>query len=108
MKDLYPEAVFPDVYIVIGRLTSGGTTSDRGLLIGAEMNGRTPGMPVEELNDWLKQVITPVDRIPHIIAHELIHFEQKYGGSEVLLVQSIREGSADFLAELISGRHINH
>ncbi|HET9226323.1 MAG TPA: hypothetical protein VFR31_06630, partial [Thermoanaerobaculia bacterium] len=29
LKDLYPEAVFPDVYFVIGRLTSGGTTSDR-------------------------------------------------------------------------------
>lgn len=108
LKDLYPEAVFPDVYFVIGRLNSGGTTSGRGLLIGAEMYGRTPGMPAEELSDWLRQVLTPVDRIPHIVAHELIHFEQKYGGSEVLLVQSIREGSADFLAELISGRHINH
>ena len=108
MKGLYPDAVFPDVYILIGRLTSGGTTSERGLLIGAEMNGRTPGMPEEELTAWLKQVLTPVDRIPQIVAHELIHFEQTHGGSEVLLGQAIHEGSADFIAELIAGRHINH
>jgi hypothetical protein len=32
-RELYPEARFPTVYFVIGRLTSGGTTSDRGLLM---------------------------------------------------------------------------
>src|SRR5690606_25554939 len=37
MKRLLPEAVFPDVHFVIGRLNTGGTTSARGLLIGAEM-----------------------------------------------------------------------
>lgn len=107
-KDLYPEAVFPDIYFVIGRMTSGGTTSDRGLLIGAEMFGKTAGMPEDELDGWLKSVLSPVDRIPHIVAHELIHFQQGSAGPNVLLAQSIREGSADFLAELISGRHINH
>jgi uncharacterized protein YjaZ len=49
----------------------------------------------------------PVEDIPHIVAHELIHFQQKSGRAQSLLAQSIREGSADFLAELISGRHIN-
>jgi len=107
LKNLYPDAVFPDVYFLIGRLTSGGTTSGRGLLIGAEMYGRTPGTPAEELSDWLRQVIKPVEEIPHIVAHELIHFEQKSPEPKTLLAQSLREGSADFLAELISGRHIN-
>ncbi len=107
LKRLYPDAVFPDVYFVIGRLSSGGTTSDRGLLIGAEMYGRTPETPTEELGDWLRQVLAPVDRVPHTVAHELIHFQQKYGEQPTLLGQSINEGSADFLAELISGRHAN-
>ena len=107
LKKLYPDAVFPDVYFVIGRLTSGGTTSDRGLLIGSEMYGRTPETPTDELNEWLRQVLAPVEDVPHIVVHELIHFQQKSQWKRSLLAQSIREGSADFLTELVSGRHIN-
>jgi hypothetical protein len=108
MKYLYEDAVFPDVYFLVGRMTSGGTLSNRALLIGAEMYGRTPNMPVEELGDWHRQVLATVDGVPHIVAHELIHYQQrKMAASNTLLSQSIREGSADFLAELISGRHIN-
>ena len=106
LKDLYPDAVFPPVYFVIGALNSGGTSSDDGLIIGAEMYGLTSGTPKDELNDWLLSVLQPVNRVPHIVAHELIHFQQKYDGG-TLLAASIKEGAADFLAELISGRHIN-
>jgi hypothetical protein len=104
LKYLDADAVFPDIYFLIGRLNSGGTVSDRGLLIGAEMHGRTPKTPVDELSDWLRQVTASAAEIPHIVAHELIHFQQRYPESPTLLGQSIREGSADFLAELISGR----
>jgi uncharacterized protein YjaZ len=42
------------------------------------------------------------------VAHELIHFQQPGPGLDpTLLEQSIHEGAADFVAELISGRHIN-
>jgi uncharacterized protein YjaZ len=47
-----------------------------------------------------------VGQVPHIVAHELIHFQQRYDGS-TLLSASIKEGAADFIAELISGNHIN-
>lgn len=106
LKELYPEAVFPPVYFVIGALNSGGTSSNNGLIIGADMYGLTPDTPTDELNDWLKAVIKPVDEVPHIVAHELIHFQQRYDGGN-LLAASIKEGAADFLAELISGKHIN-
>lgn len=106
LKDLYPESVFPPVYFVIGALNSGGTTSRSGLIIGAEMYGLTANTPMTELNDWLKTVIKPVDEIPHVVAHELVHFQQRYDGG-TLLAGSIREGAADFIAELISGKHIN-
>lgn len=106
LKELYPKAIFPPVYFVIGALNSGGTSSHDGLIIGAEMYGRTPHTPVEELDNWLVTVIKSVDHIPHIVAHELIHFQQQYDGGS-LLAASIKEGSADFIAELISGRHIN-
>lgn len=106
LKELYPQAIFPTVYFVIGALSSGGTTSDDGLIIGAEMYGLTPQTPMEELNDWLKAVVKPVDEVPHIVAHELIHVQQKYDGGP-LLTACIKEGAADFIAELISGKHIN-
>jgi Predicted Zn-dependent protease (DUF2268) len=106
LKELYPDAIFPPVYFVIGALSSGGTSSRDGLIIGAEMYGRTSNTPTKELNDWLLSVIKPVKEVPHIVAHELIHFQQDYDGG-TLLAASLKEGSADFLAELISGRHIN-
>lgn len=110
LKYLYPEAVFPDVYFVIGMLSTGGTTSGRALLIGAEMYGRTANTPEDVLSDWLKQVLAPVENVPTIVAHELIHFQQKSPLQQrlgTLLGQSINEGSADFIAELISGGNIN-
>lgn len=106
LKDLYPKAIFPPVYFVIGGMSSGGTSSDDGLIIGAEMYGMTPETPKGELNDWLLTVLKPVEDVPHIVAHELIHFQQTYDGG-TLLQASLKEGSADFIAELISGKHIN-
>ncbi|HEY7546137.1 MAG TPA: DUF2268 domain-containing putative Zn-dependent protease [Blastocatellia bacterium] len=107
LKYLYPDAKFPPVYFVIGRLSTGGTTSKRALLIGAEMYGRTTATPTEELEDWLKQVLAPVDNIPYIVAHELVHVQQKTVSNRALLGRCIIEGSADFIGEMISGRHIN-
>lgn len=104
---LYPEGVYPDVYFLIGRMNSGGTASPRALLIGTELFGRTEGMPEDELNGWLRAVIQPVDALPYIVAHELVHYQQDYAPGQTLLRQAIAEGVADFIAELISGRHIN-
>lgn len=91
MKARYPDAVFPDVYFVVGRLNTGGTVSQRGLLIGAEMYSDHSGV------------------VP-IVAHELVHYQQRpiSRGQRTLLAQSIMEGSADFVTELIVGDHINH
>jgi hypothetical protein len=106
LRELYPDAVFPDVYFLIGVLNSGGTTSDSGLLIGLEMHAKTPNTDVTELDSWLKQVLDSVDDLPHIIAHELIHYQQTSRGN-TLLARCFREGSADFVGELISGGQIN-
>ncbi|HXG65765.1 MAG TPA: DUF2268 domain-containing putative Zn-dependent protease, partial [Blastocatellia bacterium] len=108
LKELYPEAVFPDVYFLIGRMNSAGTVTDKGLLIGAEMHGLTKQTPMEELGDWHKAVLKSIEAIPYIVAHELIHYQQKYPEAEAtLLHRAVGEGSADFIAELISGKHIN-
>src|SRR5207237_10492565 len=62
-KSIYPAAVFPDVYFLIGVTNSGGTTGPRGLLIGTEMYGKTAKTPTDELNDWLRVVLTTVDHV---------------------------------------------
>jgi hypothetical protein len=107
LREIYPEAVFPDVYFVIGRMTSAGTLSDKGLLIGVDMFGKNPNAPVEELGAWHKAVVSSVDRLPYIVAHELIHYEQKNAEDGSLLARSIGEGVPDFVAELIAGDTIN-
>ena len=89
LKYWYPQAKFPPVYFVMGAFNSGGTSSGNGLIIGAE-----------------KQ--TDVSNIPNIVAHELIHFQQRRITRETtLLEQSVIEGSADFLGSLIAGYNVN-
>ncbi|ASK28994.1 hypothetical protein CEY12_02225 [Chryseobacterium sp. T16E-39] len=88
LKYWYPEAKFPPVYFVYGRFNSGGTTSHDGIIIGTEM-------------------LQNLDGITGLIAHELIHFQQNNKGNESLLKNSLLEGGADFVSELISGENIN-
>jgi uncharacterized protein YjaZ len=87
-KFLYPEAKFPPVYFVVGAFNTGGTSNKDGLIIGAEKQNN-------------------IDNVPTIVAHELIHFQQTFPKHSTLLSQSIIEGSADFIGELISGGNFN-
>jgi hypothetical protein len=108
LKELYEPAVFPNVYFVIGSMNSGGTITDTGLLIGLDMYGMNKNAPVEELGPWHRAVLRPIKEIPYIVAHELIHYQQKYPkDNSTLLAKAICEGSADFVGELISGGMIN-
>lgn len=105
-KTLYPNAVFPKVYMVPGLLNSGGTASEMGLFIGGDMYGRSEGMPVLELNDWQKEAIMEMNMLPQLIIHELMHFQQNYGDKinrDKVLYKIIEEGVCDFLVELSTG-----
>ena len=107
MRQLYPEATYPDVYFVVGRLATGGTTFGDHLLIGTEIYGRDPSTPIGELSDWEKGVTGQADQLPVIVAHEYAHTLQgAREGSGTLLRAALGEGSADFIAELIAGAHI--
>lgn len=103
----YPDAILPDVYIVIGAMNSGGTASRNGLLIGLDMYGRHDDMPEHELGEWHRQVLKPIAAIPAIVAHEMIHFQQASFEDRSLLAQSLREGIADFIGERLAGVTIN-
>jgi uncharacterized protein YjaZ len=89
LKYWYPDARYPPIYFVVGAFNSGGTISEEGVIIGAETQ-------------------TDINNIPYIVAHEIIHYQQKtWSENPTLLQQSIVEGSADFLGELISGVNTN-
>jgi hypothetical protein len=108
LEELYPAAVFADVYFVIGRMSSGGTTSSDKLLIGSEMYGLDGDAPTHELNDWERTVLRDQRILPAIVVHELIHVNQDHSSADSsLLAAAIIEGSADFLGELLVGRNIN-
>ncbi|NER10936.1 Predicted Zn-dependent protease [Muriicola jejuensis] len=105
-KTLYPEAVFPKVYVVPGLLNSGGTASEIGLFIGGDMFGRSSSMPVNELNDWQQEAIMEFNSLPQLILHELMHYQQNYSDTlheDTVLYKVIEEGVCDFLRELASG-----
>ena len=109
-KSLYPEAVFPKVFMVPGLLNSGGTASEMGLFIGGDMYGKSPSMPVHELNDWQRDAIMEIGALPQLILHELMHFQQNYSDTlheDTVLYKIIEEGVCDFLRELASGELVD-
>jgi len=101
MATLYPAATFPPVTFVIGRSSTGGTTTRDGIVIGLETMCR---VAVQDADVG--------ERFTHIIAHELVHVQQPAGQVDAppgatLLFQALLEGGADFMAELTSGDTAN-
>ena len=88
LKYWYPNAKFPPIYFVYGRFNSGGTSSPDGIIIGTEK-------------------LKNLDGVSGLIAHELIHYQQKITGKDALLKWCLLEGGADFIGELISGESVN-
>ena len=107
-KTVYPQARFPDVYFVIGSFSSGGTSTPNGLIIGLDQNCRTSDIPTDELTLWQKNNFSDLKGLPHVVAHELIHFQQNHLAQDTTLLRgALVEGMADFLGELISGKNAN-
>lgn len=100
LQKIFPGAVFPPVWFLVGHDGAGGLTRREGVLIAAE-----------------RFVAQPEDIVP-LVLHELAHFQQVmvqgvevyrsiYGPDQTLLALALREGSAELIAELTAGRHIN-
>jgi hypothetical protein len=85
-----PQAKVPAIYFVIGARNSGGTVTDKGLILGAEM-----------FSPRVNARLHPEDVLA-VAVHELIHFQQENKGQN-LLAQAMREGAADFFAERLVG-----
>ncbi|MEN7549127.1 DUF2268 domain-containing putative Zn-dependent protease [Rapidithrix thailandica] len=105
LHKLYPEAVFPDIYLVIGSMTARSTPTSVGLLVGVELYSKTDSTSTEELNAREKAISRTVDKLPALIAHDLVHYQQSYEEAPTLLAACIREGVAEFISVLITGQN---
>lgn len=106
-QELYPELKEAEMYFTIGGQRSGGTVSGNMVLVGAEIATGNPTTDVSEFkNDWFKNVFAKqsLDNIVYLNIHEYVHTQQKPNESSILLHQTIREGSCDFITELILGK----
>ncbi|MFL5742921.1 MAG: hypothetical protein ACJ75B_22065 [Flavisolibacter sp.] len=100
-KEIYPNFKPFKVCFAIGIKNTGGTTSSDYVLIGTEVTTAIEGTtsPTDE------EIIL---RIKGIVAHECVHTQQKPNADPQaikckLLYQSLREGSCDFIGQLVSG-----
>ena len=113
IESLYPPSVFPPVTFLIGRFNTAGTVRQSGILVGTEFFGIDDTTPLDELGDFQRANVKALDSLPLIIAHEHTHVLQSQAGapgsssSATLLEQSLHEGIADFVGELVSGGHMN-
>lgn len=97
---LLPTARFPPVTVLVGRGNSGGVTTEDGVVIGLEALCNA---------DWMQPDVG--DRFVHLIAHEYVHVQQPGASVDVaqptLLYQTLLEGDAEYVGELISGQPAN-
>jgi hypothetical protein len=113
IETLYPPAVFPPVTFLIGRFSTGGTIRPSGMLVGTEFYASDANTPLHELGAFQRANVRTLESLPLIVAHEHVHVMQAVAGklfvhsNQTLLEQSLLEGSADFIGELVSGGHVN-
>ena len=108
LAELYPEARFPNIYFLIGTLSTGGTTAHSGMLIGTEQSASGPDTPLDELPAWAQKGFPTHDfaSLVGLVVHEAVHTQQKPmppGQHDTLLRHALGEGIADFLSELAVG-----
>ena len=108
LAELYPEARYPNIYFLIGTLSTGGTTAQSGMLMGTEQSASDPTTPLDELPDWARKNMPnhTFASLVHLVVHEAVHTQQKPappGQPDNLLRHALGEGIADFLAELAVG-----
>lgn len=108
LKEIYPQAIFPPIYFVIGKFNSAGTISSDGLILAIDQACMSENAKISELTLWEKNNNSAFDELPYTVAHELIHYEQSgMASSPMLLKAALVEGMADFIGELISGKTAN-
>ncbi|MBS1649209.1 MAG: hypothetical protein JSR09_05830 [Bacteroidetes bacterium] len=116
-QQIYPNFKPKKVCFAIGLVNTGGTVSDKFLLIGTEVSTSTKNIDLSEFNNsaYSQQLASGdnvIQKIKNIIAHEYVHTQQirtddKNAIRCDLLYAVMQEGFCDFIGELTSGSQIN-
>lgn len=101
VKNVYPKFEPGDVCVFVGPMVIQASVPTGNIIfMGAEMNIPLNEIDLSEFEEDMSFIYQ--NDIKSTIIHETIHLQQK-GKSKNLLQLTIREGSADFLAELFLG-----
>ncbi|MBY0492424.1 MAG: DUF2268 domain-containing protein [Gemmatimonadaceae bacterium] len=111
IKQLYPNAFFPPVTLLVGRYSTAGTAGTSGLLVGFEFFGTDANAPLGALNSFARdnQKSWATDLAP-LVAHEHTHYLSLRAGATSarngapLYARVLHEGVAEFIASLVAGQ----
>lgn len=96
LHGLFPDKPLPQIYVVFGANTSGGTAGPNAQVLGLEVICKISGNTSEGLRTTLRR----------FFAHETVHTLQD-GEIEAekspLLANALREGGADFISSIVTG-----
>lgn len=106
----YPAFKYPDVYFLMGKLSSAGTTGQRQILIGSEIALSDSTTAKHELEAWLQPIFNSSKNTVGLVIHEAVHIQQKnslafifqYAIKRKVYAGCIREGAADFVSDKIT------
>jgi len=113
LEALHPGTVFPTVWYLVGSGRAGGQAGRAGVLIGAEL------MAASSDSLTRASLQTPrnyrvIEDMPALVVHETVHYNHfinapmTYSRQWNNRARALKEGAADFIAELATGRHTNY
>ncbi len=107
-KRVYPAFNPPKIYFTIGNLKGGGTVINNNLIIGSELASSDKFVDYSELPQNYQDRMKINSGIIFLTTHELVHTQQNLSNTEKsnLLGSCLKEGSADFVAELILNKKV--
>ncbi len=107
IKEIYPQAIFPDTYFSFGFLNVGGQMLNSRLLFiaieGTLIDEHVNYHEFPESFSWLQEDAVTPEALAYLIVHENLHAQQQEQNTETLLSAAIKEGAAVFITELICG-----
>lgn len=97
----------PKIYFTMGNLKGGGTVINGNLIIGSELAASDKTVDYSELSKNYQDRMKINSGVIFLTAHELVHTQQNLKGTAAnLLGLCLKEGSSDFIAELLTGKKV--
>lgn len=107
--EVYPKGRAAKIYMGIGNFRTNGTTVDSLVLFGSEMafcdvDVNTSEFPasLQYFKNYIQE--NPIENVTFLSVHEFVHTQQTEAIGANLLSIVLREGSAEFIAELATGK----